>query len=463
MSIHEDQAAIDDLGKTFSGRILTPTDPSYDEARKIFNAMIDRRPGIIAQCNDVNDVVRAIRFGRTHGLEIAVRGGGHSVAGKSLTDGGLVIDLRKMNAVTVDPDGRTATVAGGATMGNLDRATEPHGLATTGGRVSTTGVGGYTLGGGDGWLARKMGLACDNLLAAELVTADGSIVRCNEKENSELFWALHGGGGNFGVVTSLTFRLHELPTVTAALLFWDPEEGPRVLRAYRDFMGTAPEEIGGGFVYATGPDEDFVPKHLVGSLALLMLIAYAGPEEKARKHAAPLLDLGHTGEMIAEMPYAELQCMLDDPPGYRNYWSAEYLDTLPNEAVELFCNRAADMIVPSPSQHVLIPQGGAIVRGPVDYPIPWRNAPWCVHPFGLWENPDDDERGIRWCRNVRADLQPWASGAVYLNFIGEEGKDRLIAGFGRENYARLAKVKAKYDPENIFHLNHNIVPDGSRS
>jgi FAD/FMN-containing dehydrogenase len=458
MTMQINQSALDGLGKGFTGKIIVPDDPTYDETRTIFNAMIDKRPGVIVQCATVDDVVRAVQFGRDLGLEIAVRGGGHSVAGKALTDGGLVIDLRRMNAVSVDPDARTVTVAGGATMSHLDRATEPHGLATTGGRVSTTGVGGLTLGGGDGWLARKMGLACDNLLAVELVTAEGGVVHASENKNPELFWALHGGGGNFGVATSLTFRLHELPLVTAALLLWRPEAGSDVLRAYREFMASAPDEVGGGALYLTGPAEDFVPRHLVGRLAFAILVVYAGSEAEAREITAPLLALGHEGEFIAQMPYAELQCMLDDPPGYRNYWSAEYLEAFPDDAVDRFCARANNMVVPSPSQQVLLPQGGMIARGPCDYPIPWRQSPWCVHPFGLWEDPADDERGRRWVHDIRTDLKPWASGAVYLNFIGDEGTDRVVAGFGRENYQKLAKVKAQYDPDNVFHLNHNIKP-----
>jgi FAD/FMN-containing dehydrogenase len=452
------QAALDGLRHGFRGAILVPDDPGYDQARTIFNAMIDRRPGVIAQCADVADVVSAVRFGRDLGLEIAVRGGGHSVAGNALTEGGLVIDLRQLNTVSVDPDVRTATVAGGATMSQLDRATEPYGLVTTGGRVSTTGVGGFTLGGGNGWLDRKFGLACDNLLAVALVTADGRVVQASATENPELFWALHGGGGNFGVATAFTFRLHPLSSVTVALLLWRPEAGPEVLRAYRDFMQTAPDEVGGGALYLTGPQEEFVPAQLAGRLAFLVLVVYAGPEAAARQAAAPLLALGHEGELLAELPYAELQCMLDDPPGYRNYWSAEYLTAFPDAAVDLFCARASDMVVPSPSQHVLLPQGGAVGRGPTDYPIPWRQALWCVHPFGLWEDPADDARGRAWARQLRADLTPWASGAVYLNFIGDEGEDRVVAGFGRENYARLVKVKAQFDPDNVFHRNHNIKP-----
>jgi FAD/FMN-containing dehydrogenase len=450
--------ALADLRTRLTGALRTPGDPGYDETRAVFNGMIDRRPAAIALCEDADDVAAAVRFGRDHGLEIAVRGGGHSVAGKATTDGGIVVDLRRMHAVSVDPGARSARVGGGATMSDLDRATAPYGLATTGGRVSTTGVGGFTLGGGSGWLDRRFGPACDNLLAVDLVTADGSTVRASERTNPELFWALHGGGGNFGVATSLTLRLHPLPALTAALLLWRPEAGEDVTRAYRDFIEAAPDEVGGGLIYLTGPPEPFVPDRLVDALTLAVLVTYTGPEGEAREAVRPMLELGHEGELIEEMPYADLQCMLDDPPGYRNYWSAQYLDALPDEAVRLFCARARGMVVPSPSQHVLFPQGGAVARGRADYPIPWRHAPWVAHPFGLWDDPRDDDRGRQWTRDVRADLRPWASDAVYLNFIGDEGKDRLIAGLGADNYKRLAGVKAEYDPDNLFHLNHNIEP-----
>ena len=458
MAIRISQRAMKDFQSGFSGEIILPEHPGYDESRKIFNAMINKRPGIIAQCAKVEDVKRAVSFGREFNLEIAVRGGGHSVAGKGLTEGGLMIDLRRMNAVTVDPGAKTVTAEGGATMGHLDRATAQHGLATTGGRVSTTGVGGYALGGGDGWLARKMGLACDNLVSVTLVTAESQVIRANEKENPELFWALHGGGGNFGVATSLTFNLHELSVVTVWLLLWRPEAGPDVIRAYRNYMASAPDEVGGGSVYLTAPEEAFVPEHLIGKLALGVLIIYAGPEEKAREAVAPILSLEHEGQFMEEMQYAEMQHMLDDPPGYRNYWSAEYLDAFPDEAVDLYCARAYEMLVPSPSQQVLIPQRGAIARGPAHYPIPWRHASWCVHPLGMWENSVEDNHGRQWVKNIREDLKPWVSGATYLNFIGEEGADRLVAGFGRENLAKLSKIKSQYDPDNIFHLNHNIMP-----
>ncbi|WP_255949563.1 FAD-binding oxidoreductase [Streptomyces odontomachi] len=458
----DDTAALTVLRDGFEGTLLTPYDPPYDEARTIFNAMIDRRPAVIAQCETPRDVAAAIRYGREHGLDIAVRGGGHSVAGQAVVDEGLVIDLRRMNRVVVDPEARVATVGGGATMSDLDRACQPHDLVTTGGRVSTTGVGGFTLGGGSGWLDRKYGLACDNLLSVDLVTADGGFVRASEDENPELFWALHGGGGNFGVATSFAFRLHRLPSLTAALMLWDAAEGPRVLRAYRDFLQDAPDEIGGGILFLTAPPEEFVPEHLANRLACLMLVTYAGEEAAGRAATAPMLELGHQGGMISQLPYAEVQCMFDDPPGYRNYWSAEYLASFPDEAVDRFCARADDMVVPSPSQHVLFPQGGVAARTGGDFPLPWRQAPWVVHPFGMWSDPHDDERGIRWARRTRADLEPWSTGAVYLNFIGDEGAGRRLAGYGADHYRRLATVKSAYDPNNVFRFNHNVPPDGAQ-
>jgi FAD/FMN-containing dehydrogenase len=447
-----------ELRSRFGGDLLRPGDPGYDDARSIFNSMIERRPALIAQCESVADVQAAVDFARESGLPTAVRCGGHSVSGKSLCDDGIVIDLRRINAVEVDPDSRVATVGGGATMSDLDRGTEPHGLGTTGGRVSTTGVGGFTLGGGAGWLDRRLGLACDRLLSVDLVTADGATLTASEDENEELFWALHGGGGNFGIATSFRFRLDPIPIVTAMLLIWDPARGLEVARRYRDFMESAPDEVGGGVLYLTGPPEAFVPERLVGNLSCVVLVTFTGEETEAREAAKPMLDVSPDGEMIASMPYAELQCLLDDPPGYRNYWSAEYLDEFPDQAVDAFCARAPDMIVPSPSQHVLFPAGGVVARTENGTPIPWRGAQWVVHPFGLWEDPGDDARARQWAKEIRTDMEPWATGAVYLNFIGDEGRDRLVAGFGEENYRRLAEIKARYDPRNLFRHNHNIEP-----
>lgn len=443
----------------FGGVLLKSGDPAYDDARTVFNAMLDKRPALIAQCESAADVQAALRYGVARDLEIAVRGGGHGVAGTGVTDGGLVLDLRRMNAVQVDPDARLARVAGGATWGDFDQACQPHGLATTGGRVSTTGVAGLTLGGGSGWLERKWGLACDSLVSAELVTADGRLLVADETKNPELFWALHGGGGNFGVVTSLTFELHPLAATTLAMLLWPAEAGPAVIRAYRDLIAQgAPEDLGGGVLYLTGPPEEFVPEHLQGKLCVGAGAIYAGGEAELREVFESVFALAPEAELVAEMPYAALQSALDDPPGCRNYWSAEHLASLPDPAIQAFSDRAADMVSPSPSQQLLVPWGGEVLRAADRWPLPHRRAQWVAHPFGLWADPADDARGIRWARDVCDDLKEWATGYVYLNFIGNEGQNRVIAGFGEDNYKRLARVKCEYDPENVFHLNQNIEP-----
>jgi FAD/FMN-containing dehydrogenase len=441
----------------FKGPVFRPDDVGYDDARTIFNSMIDKRPAYIAQCADAEDVVSALAFARQRGLPISVRSGGHSVAGNSLVEDGLVVDTRNMNAVSVDPDAGTATVGGGATWSHFDRAAEPHGLATTGGRVSTTGVAGLTLGGGSGWFERKFGFACDSLISVDLVTADGRQVTASEDENSELFWALHGGGGNFGIATSFEFRLHPLPVVTLALLLFTPDRGPEVARHYRDFAEQAPDEVGGGMLYLTGPPEEFVPEHMQGQRVLSMGLMYAGNEAEARQVAAPLLELSPDGQMIAEMPYAELQCALDDPPGFRNYWSAEHLEEFPDDAIDLFCSRSEDMIVPSPSQQIALPWGGAVARNAGDWPLTSRHARWTVHPFGLWDDSAHDERAKAWARATCADVKSYATGDVYLNFTGDEGEERIQAGFG-DRYDRLAAVKAEWDPENVFRQNHNLKP-----
>lgn len=451
-------SAIDTLRHSLAGPVLEPGGTAYEEARRVFNAAIDKHPAVIAQCESPRDVAQAIRFGREQGLEVAVRGGGHSVAGHALTDSGIVLDLRRLNTVHVDPGSRSARVGGGAVMSDLDRATEPHGLVTTGGRVSTTGVGGLTLGGGAGWLDRTFGLACDNLLGVEIVTADGQLLQVDDTRHPDLFWALHGGGGNFGVVTSFVFRLYPLPSVTACFLTWEPAAGPDVIRAYRDFLGSAPDEVGGALLFHTAPEADWVPERLRGQLACTCLVTYAGGPAQAREAVQPMLDQHPAGQHVVDLPYAQLQCLLDDPPGHRNYWSAEYLVALPDAAVELFSYRARDLPVPSHSTQALVPLGGAVARPSVDYPVAWRHTPWHVLPFGMWTDPADDHRVRQWVHDLRHDLRPWSAGAVGLNFIGDEGPDRVAAGLGADNHARLARVKRVYDPDNVFHLNHNIVP-----
>ncbi|WP_432188153.1 FAD-binding oxidoreductase [Streptomyces sp. Tue6028] len=451
-------AALAALRTDLSGEVLAPDDLGYDEARVVFNAMIDRRPAVIAQCENEADVIRSVRFARDLDLAVAVRGGGHSVAGMALGDAALVIDLRRMHEVTVHPGSASVRIQGGATMRHMDTATQPHHMATTGGRASTTGVGGFVLGGGTGWLDRAFGLAIDNLLGVELVTADGTAVRASHEENPELFWALHGGGGNFGVATAITLHLHELPEFSFALVIFLPEHGPDVLRTYRELITTGPQEAGGGILYLTGPPEDFIPAHLVGTRLLAAVVTYTGGEEDLRTVAQPLLALPHEAEIVTAMPYAEFQTMFDDPPDMRNYWSAEYMAAAPDAMLDVFHSLGERVPVPTGTQHVLFPQGGAITTGPADYPVPYRDAPWVVHPFGVWEDPADDERCIDWVREVRESVRPWSTGAVYLNFIGDEGADRIVAGLGAENLRRLAAVKASWDPDNVFRFNHNIRP-----
>ncbi|MFE9659347.1 FAD-binding protein [Streptomyces sp. NPDC005955] len=455
---HLSEAALADLRRQFTGTVITPDDQGYDEARALYNGMIDRRPAVIAQCDGTADVAAAVRAARAADLPIAVRGGGHSVAGTASVDDGLVVDLRPMRGVRVDPDARTARIGGGATISDLDRATQPHGLATTGGRASTTGVGGFTLGGGSGWLERKFGIAGDNLAAVEVVTADGRTVLASPEHEPELFWALHGGGGNFGVATEITLRLHPLPAFSMVLLLFLPERSDEVLPVYRDVMDAAPDEAGGALIYLTGPPAPFVPEHLVGRLLCGVLVTYAGPLAEARQVAAPLLALERAGELVTDIPYVDLQCMLDDPPALRNYWSAEYLTALPDDALRVFRSLADTMPVPTNSQHIVFPMGGAVARDAGDWPMPWRSSPWAVHPFGVWEDPADDDRARDWVRDVRAAMRPWARDSVYLNFIGFEGEERVVASFGEANYRRLAQVKARFDPDNVFRLNHNIRP-----
>ncbi|MFF0277161.1 FAD-binding oxidoreductase [Streptomyces sp. NPDC094447] len=460
MGPHISESALSGLVEDLAGEVIVPGDPGYDEARALHNGMIDHRPSVIAQCESQADVSNAVLFGRSCELPIAVRGGGHSVAGTSVIDGSLVVDLRRMHTVVVDPEDMTVRVGGGTTMGQMDHACQPFHLATTGGRVSTTGIGGFTLGGGSGWLERKFGLASDNLLAVDLITAEGRHVHTDAEEHPDLFWALHGGGGNFGVATSLTLRLHELPRMSIVMLFFLPDDAPEVVRAFRDIAESAPDEVGGGTIYLPAPPEPFVPPELVGRLLCGTLLTYAGPVEEVRELASALFGLRPVIEIVTDLPYAELQSMLDDPPGLRNYWSAEYLTSLPDEAVDVFCDRGAGIPLPAATQHVLFMQGGAVAAGADSYPQPWRLAPWAVHPFATWEDPAMDEAEIQWVRDVRADARPWAIDSVYLNFVGAEGEHRVVSSFGEENYRRLAAVKAVYDPENVFRFNQNIVPAG---
>lgn len=439
--------------------IVEPGHERYDDLRKVFNAAIDKRPGVIARCASASDVRGALDLASGRGLDVAVRSGGHSVSGLSTTEGGLVVDVRPMNAVAIDPGRRIARVGAGATWGEFDAAAQEHGLVVTGGRATTTGIAGYTLGGGDGWLARAFGLACDNLVSVDLVTADGREVTASESQNPELFWALHGGGGNFGVATSFEFRLHRLgPTVLAGLLTWPAERAREVATAFRDFAAAAPEAFGSGLLIMTAGEEEFVPEHMKNRTAVAVALIWAGDVAEGREAIRPLLDLEPHIDLVDAMAYTEFQEMLTDPPGHRHYWSADFHDSFPDPAIDVFVESGLDRGTEM-TQQILFPWGGAIAHVPEDAtPIAHRGTAWVTHPFAIWDDPEDDGAAIAWARKFRRDIAAHTSGGVWLNYIGNEGEDRVRAAFGEVKYARLAAVKAEYDPQNVFRGNQNIRP-----
>jgi FAD/FMN-containing dehydrogenase len=442
------------------GALHEPGDDEYADACTLFNSMIERRPRLVAGCTAPDDVIASLAFARDHGLEVAVRAGGHSVTGRSLCDDGLVLDLRGVRDVDVDVDRRVARVGGGATWAEVDRATQIHGLATTGGRVSTTGVGGLTLGGGSGWLERKHGLACDNLLAAELVTADGELVRASEDENPELLWGLRGGGGNFGVVTSVELRLHPVgPDLLAGLVLHPAERGREALALFRDVMRDAPEELGLAFAFITAPAEPDVPEELHGQQAVIVAGMYAGPVDEGEEALKEIRAFGPpAADFFEPTAYADFQCSLDDPPGYRNYWTAENVAGLPDEAIDALAARAAQAPT-GPSQLFIVPWGGAVARANADSsPVGGRDAAFVVHPLLLWDDAADDERMMQLGRGYREDLRPYATGAAYLNFLGDEGAERVRAGYGERSYERLLDLKTRWDPTNTFKGNQILRP-----
>ncbi len=452
--------SIEELRFRLRGGLYEPGESGYEDACALFNSMVATRPRLVARCSAPEDVVAALAFARGRDLPVAVRAGGHSVTGRSLCADGLVLDLRGMSDVEVEPARRIARVGGGATWADVDRATQAHGLATTGGRVSTTGVAGLTMGGGSGWLERKHGLACDSLVGAQLVTAAGEIVRASEHENPELLWALRGGGANFGVVTTLELALHPVgPEVLGGLVLHPAERGPELLRRFRDLMLTAPEELGLAFAYITAPDEADVPAELRGRPAAIVAGMYAGAVEEGEAALRELRSFGPpAADFFEPTTYAEFQSSLDDPPGYRNYWTAEHVEELSDAAIEAISRRSAE-IPASPSQLFIVPWGGAIGRAGADSsPLAGRGTAFVVHPLFLWEDPADDELMIRIARAYRDDLAPFASGAAYLNFLGDEGEDRVRAGFAAGAYERLAQVKAKWDPDGVFAGNQSLAP-----
>jgi FAD/FMN-containing dehydrogenase len=449
-----------ELGQQLSGDLFLPGDDGWEEGRTLFNSMIDKRPGAIARVADDDDIATCIDWARRKGIALAIRAGGHSVAGTSVNDGGLVIDVRGLDEIDVDPVARTARAGAGLDWARFDTATQEHGLATTGGRVSTTGITGLTLGGGSGWLERSCGLSCDNLIGAELVSSSGERVRASEDENADLLWALRGGGGNFGVVTTLEFRLHPVgPTVFGGLAAYDPAHGRALAAAFRDFHeGGGPDQAGLAYGYIAAPPEEFIPEEWHGKLVAVTAGMWNGPVEEGERALQALREVAEPiADLYGEIPYAGLQSMIDDPPGKRNWWTAEYLDDLADDALDAIVAYAEQMPL-SFTQLLMVPWGGEVARR-TDSPLAKRDAAYIVHPFCVWEGAERDEEHISWARSARDVLAAWKSGGVYLNFVGDEGEDRVRAAFG-EHYDRLAAVKAEYDPENLFHGNQNIRPRG---
>ncbi len=453
---------VDMLRRTFSGRLTLPDDPEYDADRAVFNAMIDRRPAVIARCGTTEDVSAAIQFARTRGLVVAVRGGGHSVSGLGVCDAGIVIDLRGRDGIDVDPEAKRARVGGGVLWGALDAATQAHGLHVPGGRVTTTGVGGFTTGGGYGWSSSKHGLACDSLVSAEVALADGSIVTASEDENEDLFWGIRGGGGNFGVVTEFTFRLHELgPNVLAGLALWPLARAPEVVRGWRDYVDRAPNELSSACVVITAPPEPFVPESLRGRPVLGMAVLYVGDAEAGVDVVRPLRDLEPAVDHIQPMPYTAFQAALDPlaPPDMRSYWRGEYLSAMPDEAIDVFLDRAPELVAAGMplTQAVVFKIGQGVSALPEDATaFSHRDAQYLFHPISVWSDPADDDRLIAAGRGFAEAMRPFATGAAYLNFTPEA--DRVRDAYGVETYARLVAVKDRYDPDNLFRINQNVAP-----
>ncbi|TIO53929.1 MAG: FAD-binding oxidoreductase [Mesorhizobium sp.] len=443
---------VEELRRRLAGTIVRPGDSEYDRARAVWNGMIDRRPAIIVYCANVDDVIQSIAFARETGILASVRSGGHNIAGSSLCDGGLVIDLSRMNKVTVDPENRIARAEGGAFLADLDAATQAHGLATTTGVNSDTGLIALTLGGGIGRLGRKHGLSCDNMLSAEIITADGQLLFVSEKENAELFWGLRGGGGNFGIVTAITYRLHPLgPTVLAGSLVYDWKRVRDALRLYAEFSAAAPDELCTDAALVTLPD---------GGHGFAISAFYAGPMDEGERILRPLRDaLPLVQDRIGAISYVQLQRAGDAsfPRGHRFYWKAQFLRKITYAAADALIDRFPS--VPSPKSFFVFQQvGGAIARvSPTATAYVNRNAAYDSFPVCIWTDPADDQANISWAREMYAALQPFAMDGVYVNNLGDEGDDRVKAAYGA-NYTRLVALKRKYDPDNLFRLNQNIRP-----
>ncbi len=448
------------------GALLQPGDDGYDGARLIWNGMFDKKPALIARCGGTADVIDAVNFARENGMLTAVRGGGHNSAGSGSCDGGILIDLSGMNAVHVDPKTRRARVQGGATWGNFDREAQVHGLATPGGLISATGVGGLTLAGGIGWLRGKYGLSLDNLVSVDIVTADGVLHTASEDQNSDIFWGVRGGGGNFGVITSFEFQVHPVgPTVMFLGAIYRAEDAPRVMRGWRDFMAMAPDEIGGSMVeFSTIPEDPEYPEETWGAKVMMIAGVWADPADEGEQAVQPLRKLGEPLlDISGQMPYCEVQQLYDGlfPKGvHRAYFKSLYLNGLDDAMIDEIAPRAADR----PSDLTFCSvwyMGAATSRVAADATaFGDRDMGWMLSIDGIWEDAADDDKNLAWARAFWADMKHHSNGRAYLNFtgLGEEGEELVRTSYGAANYERLVALKAKYDPTNLFRLNQNIRP-----
>ena len=459
MSSETTRGIVDESRERLRGEVISPGDPTFDEARTIYNAMIDRHPGLIVRCADVGDVMAAVNLAREHELEIAIRSGGHNGPGLALVDDGLVVDLSDMTGVHVDPDARIARVAPGCTWGDVDHATNAFGLATVSGVISTTGVGGLTLGGGHGYLSRKYGLTIDNLVGADVVLADGSFVHASADEHPDLFWALRGGGGNFGVVTSFEFQLHPVDTVVAGPMFWPIDELETTMRWYRDWLPRAPEDVYAFYLTAEVPAGDPFPEAIHGETVCGLLWCYLGAEEEVQEVLQPARDVAEPlFEHVGEMPYPALQSMFDElyPPGDQWYWKGDFVRELSDEAIAEHV-RFGEVPTAKSTMH-LYPIDGAVHRVDADETAwRYRDANWSMVIAGVDPDPAKRETITEWARQYWQALHEHSAGGSYINFMMEEGQDRIRATYG-DNYERLQEVKARYDPDNVFHVNQNIEP-----
>lgn len=451
------------LADNVRGRIVTAAHADYDDARAVYNGMHDRSPGAIIQCVDSADVMATVNACRDNGLDLGVRGGGHSVPGFGTIDEGLVVDLSPMNYVQVDPVKKVARVGGGATLGDVDHATYPFGLAAAGGVVSTTGVGGLTLGGGFGYLTRSVGLTIDNLLSADVVLADGRQVTASDYQNEDLFWALRGGGGNFGVVTNFEFQLHDVGDVIGGPMFFAYEDATAVLQCYREYMVRAPEQLGCFFGWQIAPDLPFIPKDRVGELFCVLVVCWHGPHEEAEQVLRPLRDAAEVkAELVEIMPFPVLQSLFDDsvPKGMQNYWKADFITELTDAAITEHVKHGAHTPHISSSMHLHAINGAAQRVGADETAFGHRDKSFSPVIVGMWDDPADNEANIKWVKDYYEAIHPHSgTEGGYINFMSDDDEARAPANFGA-NYERLAEVKRAYDPHNLFHVNQNIVPAG---